>query len=174
MKVQEKINMHKQLNRFENVVDEMKGLVIEKRNESNSIKDDDGEEDKEYNNDGKGDEENYDSVDEMAAECYDLGFLHSKLIKNVFCCLTETQHIGIDCFIRRDKECSLSPGVFFLTSFILELSLLSSDVSIYILLYNTNFLYSATLLFLLKVSWRFFCDFLIKIVNDRSICLWRF
>ena len=45
MKVQEKINMHKQLNRFENVVDEMKGLVIEKRNESNSIKDDDGEED---------------------------------------------------------------------------------------------------------------------------------
>ena len=54
MKVQEKINMHKQLNRFENVVDEMKGLVIEKRNETNSIKDDDGEEDKEYDDDGKG------------------------------------------------------------------------------------------------------------------------
>ena len=93
IKVQEKINMHKQLNRFENVVDEMKGLVIEKRNESNSIKDDDGEEDKENDDDRKEDEENYDYDNEKPmAKCYDFGFLHSKLIKSAFCCFRKPTH----------------------------------------------------------------------------------
>ena len=35
-----------------------------------------------------------DYKDPVKAKLYDFGFLHSKFIKNVFCCLKENQQIG--------------------------------------------------------------------------------
>ena len=67
--------MNKQLNRFDNVMNEMTGVVSEIKDETRSDENDE---------------------DQPAAKFYDLGFLHSKIIKNVFCCLTENQKIGIN------------------------------------------------------------------------------
>ena len=97
-------------------------------------------------------DEHEDDKDKFAAKCYDFGFLHSKIIKNIFCCLNETQQIGMNLFI---LLLSMSDsGLYFLICVFLELSLLSSDVSIYILLYNTDFSSFAILLLLLKVKLR--------------------
>ena len=74
VKVQEKIKTNKQLNRFDIVLNEMTGVVSEIKDETRS--DDDNDE------------------DQPVAKFYELGFLHSKVIKKVFCCLTENQHIG--------------------------------------------------------------------------------
>ena len=116
IKVQEKINMNKQLGRFENVLGEMKEIGTE-----------------------------------FVAKCYDLGFLQSKLIKNVVCCLTEHQQIGRIHLFAVIKRKSV-PGLFLFICVFLELSLLSSDVGMCTLLYNTGFLFYATSLLLLKVG----------------------
>ena len=150
IKVQEKINMNKQINRFENVLGEMKGIVM--RNDEDDDKYHDITEDKE-------DDDEEDDEDQFAAKCYDLGFLKSKLIKNVVCCLTENQQLGIIPLFAVIKIKS-APGLFFSISVFLELSLLSSDVGMYILLYSTDYLYFATFLFLLKVSRRLDLTFL--------------
>ena len=75
VKVQEKIKTNKQLNRYDNVLDEMTEAVNETKDETKNDKN---------------------VEDQPAADCYDLGFIHSKLIKNVFCCLNENQQIGIN------------------------------------------------------------------------------
>ena len=67
--------MNKQLNYFDNVLNEVTGVVSKNKDETRSDENDE---------------------DQPAAKFYDLGFLHSKIIKNVFCCLTENQHIGIN------------------------------------------------------------------------------
>lgn len=40
------------------------------------------------------DEDSQRNEDQFAAKFYDLGTLHSKVIKKAFCCLTENQQIG--------------------------------------------------------------------------------
>ena len=120
--------MNKQLNLFDDVLNEVTSKI---KDETRSDENDE---------------------DQPAAKFYDLGFLHSKIIKNVFCCLTDNQHIGNEYHhAYRLFECS-SQGFFFLIRVFLELSLLISDVGLYILLYKTDFLSFAALLILLKVS----------------------
>ena len=163
VKVQEKILMNKQLCRFENVVGEMKesnrGNINETKTEEN-VKETLHVEYEDYE-------------DHFAAKCYDLGFLQSKLIKNVVCCLSENQQIGIILIVAVIKS---SKGLFFLICVFLEISLLSSDVGMCILLYKTDYLYFyfAALLFLLKVSRRLDMTRYDCIDNNRSISPWLF
>ena len=123
--------MNKQLNHFDNVLNEVTGVVSKNKDETRSDENDE---------------------DQPAAKFYDLGFLHSKIIKNVFCCLTENQHIGNEYHHALPAFLVFIPGLFFLIRVFLELSLLISDAGLYILLYKTDFLSFAALLILLKVS----------------------
>ena len=99
MKVQEKILMRKQISRFEDVLDQMKGVVSEKVNETKTDEEINEENVQEILMENEvSEEKNEDDGDIFAAKRYDLGFLHSKIIKKVFCCLNENQQIGINSF----------------------------------------------------------------------------
>ena len=84
---------------------------------------------------------------------YDLGMLHTKLIKKLFWCLTDSQQIGkieIETFPHFSIFTLLS-GVFLLISFCLELMALTTNFGLYAILYRTGFFWSHGLvLFLLK------------------------
>ena len=99
MKVQEKILMRKQISRFEDVLDQMKGVGSEKVNETKTDEEINEENVQEILMENEvSEEKNEDDGDIFATKHYDLGFLHSKIIKKVFCCLNENQQIGINSF----------------------------------------------------------------------------
>ena len=79
------------------------------------------------------------------------GLLHFKIIKKMFGCLSEDYTTGISGPILTFPSLPhrmICPGIFFLVSFILCLTSLSSDLSLYILLYKTGFFWSHGILLL--------------------------
>ena len=105
--VREKIRMKKQLNNYEGVVAQIKGkeeieMVSTQQLESADVKtvDQDVSTDDVVragtSNQDQGVDNNIDkdSEDSKKANFFDFGFLQSKFIKNIFCCLKENQQIG--------------------------------------------------------------------------------
>ena len=150
--------MRKQLNNYDGVLSTLKG------NEEIEL------EDKEYKKIANEDVQKSDSKEKVElkvsendntaedskynARWYNLGFLQSKLIKNIICCLSERQQIGGNIFILSINSIStaLKSGLFFLISVYLELMMISSDLSLYTLLFKTGFLWThGIFLLLLKV-----------------------
>ena len=150
--------MRKQLNNYDGVLSTLKG------NEEIEL------EDKEYKKIENEDAQKSDSKEKVElkysendntaedskynARWYNLGFLQSKLIKNIICCLSERQQIGGNIFILSINSIStaLKSGLFFLISVYLELMMISSDLSLYTLLFKTGFLWThGIFLLLLKV-----------------------
>ena len=75
----------------------------------------------------------------------DFGFLHSKIIKKMFGSLGDNYSTGKSGNNERFPSLShprFRPGIFFLVSLILCLISLSSDLSLYILLFKTGFFWS--------------------------------
>ena len=78
-------------------------------------------------------------------EKVNFGFLHSKIIKKMFGSLGDNYSTGKSGNNERFPSLShprFRPGIFFLVSLILCLISLSSDLSLYILLFKTGFFWS--------------------------------
>ena len=100
--------MKKQLNNYEGVVAQIKGkeeieMVSTQQSSNNETVDQDVSTDDVVkagtSNQDQGVDNNIDkdSEDSKKANFFDFGFLQSKLIKNLFCCLKENQQIGKIC-----------------------------------------------------------------------------
>ena len=89
-KIQEKIMMRKQLNNYDGVLSKLKGNEeIEFDNKDAQISDSKEKVELKFSeNDNTAEDSTYN------ARWYNLGFLQSKLIKNIICCLSERQQIG--------------------------------------------------------------------------------
>ena len=83
---------------------------------------------------------------------YNLGFLQSKIIKNIIYCLTERQQIGKKLNFVNFIKSTLTSGLYFLILIYLELMMISSDLSLYTLLSRTGFFWThGIFMILLKV-----------------------
>ena len=84
---------------------------------------------------------------------YNLGFLQSKIIKNIIYCLTERQQIGKKLYFVNFIKSTLISGLYFLILIYLELMMISSDLVLYTLLLKTGFFCThGIFLLLLKVD----------------------
>ena len=84
---------------------------------------------------------------------YNLGFLQSKIIKNIIYCLTERQQIGKKLNFVNFIKSTLISGLYFLILIYLELMMISSDLGLYTLLLKTGFFCThGIFLLLLKVD----------------------
>ena len=93
-KIQAKIMMRKQLNNYDGVLSQLKGT------EQIEMEDVDKNKENETKTQPNENEHNNAVDNKYKARWIDLGFLQSKLIKNIFCCLSERQQIGKKIFSR--------------------------------------------------------------------------
>ena len=130
MKIQAKILRNKELNNYDGVLTQLDTNISPRVSEKDR---------KAAENEDK-------------ASWYDLGFLQTKIVKNIFFCLNERQQIGKKFSSNNFISSSFTTGIFFLILIWQELMMISSDLGLYSLLFKTGFFMThGIFLVLLKV-----------------------